>query len=208
MINYSGNFEPHENAIVENLPAGAYVGKIVDAEVKKIQSSNGDFERLELKVDVTDGEYKDHYAKLYESQANGLYPARWKGVIRFNIPQVGSQYESGQKRALEHLAWCLQDSNAKYKWDNDENKMKGLAIGFSVRERDWLMERDGELAFGTTTEVARVESIHSVADGRVKPMKKRELKDSEKEKLAAYQASHASESGGGMVQVFDEEIPF
>ena len=207
MISYSGNFEPHENTIVENLPVGAYVGKIVDAELKKLQSSNGDFERLELKVDVADGEYKDHYAKLYDSQSNGMYPTRWKGVIRFNIPQVGSQYEHGQKKALEHLAWCLQDSNPRYKWDGDESKMKGLAIGFSVRERDWLMERDGEISYGTTTEVARVESIKSVKDGKVKPMKKRELKDAEKEKLSAYQASHSANSSE-LTQVYDEHLPF
>lgn len=206
MINYTGNFEPKESTIVENLPVGAYIGKVIGAEVKKIQSSNGDFERLEVMVDVAEGEHKDHYTKLYESQSNGQYPARYKGVIRFNIPQVGSQYEQGQKKALEHLAWCLQDSNPKYKWDGDETKLKGLAIGFSVRERDWIMERDGEITSGTTTEVGRVESVKKVAAGEVKPMKKRELKDADKEKLALHQERQAIVSESAVVM--DEELPF
>lgn len=207
MINYSGTFEPKESTVFENLPVGAYIGKVVGAEVKKIQSSNGDFERLEVMVDVTEGEYKDHFTKLYDSQTGGQYPARYKGVIRFNIPQVGSQYEQGQKKALEHLAWCLQDSNPKYKWDGDEAKLKGLKIGFSVRERDWIMERDGEITSGTTTEIGRVESVNKVATGEVKPMKKRELKDSDKEKLALYQERQAIASSD-MVEVETDDLPF
>lgn len=207
MINYNGTFEPKESTIVDALPVGAYIGKVVGAELKTVQTSNGDFERLELKLDVTEGEFKDHFTKLFESQSGGSYPARYKGVIRFNIPQTGSQYEQGQKKALEHLAWCLQDSNPKYKWDGDETKLAGLKIGFSVRERDWIMERDGELLTGTTTEIGRVESINRVADGAVRPMKKKELKDSEKEKLVAYQSAHSS-NGGAVVEAFDEELPF
>lgn len=207
MINYSGTFEPKESTVFENLPVGAYIGKVVGAEVKKIQSSNGDFERLEVMVDVTEGEYKDHFTKLYESQSGGQYPAHYKGVIRYNIPQVGSQYEQGQKKALEHLAWCLQDSNPKYKWDGDETKLKGLKIGFSVRERDWIMERDGEITSGTTTEIGRVESVNKVAAGEVKPMKKRELKDADKEKLALYQERQAIASSD-MVEVETDDLPF
>lgn len=207
MISYNGTFEPHENTVVENLPVGAYIGKVVDAELKKIQSSNGDFERLELKLDVAEGEFKDHYTKQFESQSSGQYPARYKGVIRFNIPQVGSQYEHGQKKALEHLAWCLQDSNPKYKWDGDESKIKGLKIGFSVRERDWLMERDGQISYGTTTEIGRVESIKKVASGEVKPMKRRELRDAEKEKLTNYLKTTQTETAG-MTVAADEELPF
>ena len=207
MINYSGTFEPKESTVFENLPVGAYIGNVVGAEVKKIQSSNGDFERLEVMVDVTEGEYKDHFTKLYESQNGGQYPARYKGVIRYTIPQVGSQYEQGQKKALEHLAWCLQDSNPKYKWDGDEAKLKGLKIGFSVRERDWIMERDGVITSGTTTEIGRVESVNKVAAGEVKPMKKRELKDADKEKLELYQERQAITSSD-MVEVETDDLPF
>lgn len=206
MINYGGKIEPKESTIVENLPVGAYVGVIVSAELLTIQSSSGSFERLELHLDVAEGEHKGHYEKMYANQMNGMYPAKWKGVIRYNIPQVGGQYEQGQKKALEHLAWCLEDSNKGYKWDGDENRLKGLKIGFSVRERDWLMERDGAITAGTTTEIGRVESVKKVVAGEVKPMKKRELRDADKEKLEAYQKQLLD--AGKAEQVYDTELPF
>lgn len=206
MINYGGKIEPKESTIVENLPVGAYVGVIVSAELLTIQASSGSFERLELHLDVAEGEHKGHYEQMYANQANGMYPAKWKGVIRYNIPQVGGQYEQGQKKALEHLAWCLEDSNKGYKWDGDESRLKGLKIGFSVRERDWLMERDGVITAGTTTEIGRVESVKKVVAGEVKPMKKRELRDADKEKLEAYQKQLLD--AGKAEQVYDTELPF
>lgn len=208
MINYSGKIDPHENTIVENLPVGAYVGKVIDATIETVDTSAGSFDRLVLKLDVAEGEHKDHFAKQFASQSGGAYAARWKGIIRYNIPQVGGQYEQGQKKALEHLAWCLQDSNPKYKWDGDEAKIKGLKIGFSVRERDWLMERDGQINFGTTTEIGRVESVNKVLAGEVRPMKKRELRDADKEKLAQYESTQKQTETSGMVAVNDDDLPF
>lgn len=204
MINYSGKIEPKENTVVEMLPAGAYIGKILDATIESVDTSNGSFDRLVLKLDVTEGEHKDHYTKLYESRSGGMYEAKYKGILRINIPQSGSPYEQSQKKQLEHLAWCLQDSNPKYTWDGDETKLKGLKIGFSVRERDWMMERNGQLSWGTTTEIGRVESTVKVAAGEVKPMRKRELKDEEKAKIAAYEKAASDE----MAESEDSDLPF
>lgn len=208
MISYAGEIKPHESVVVTNLPVGAYVGKVVSAEIETINGQNGSFERLVLKLDVTEGEHKDHYTNLYESQKGGAYPARYRGVIRFTIPQKGSQYEAGQKKSLEHLAFCLEDSNPKYKWDGDESKMKGLAIGFSVRERDWIMEQNGALESGTTTEIGRVESVQRVKAGTVKPMKKKELRDADKAKLEAYRKLMEAANGEAPSVAYDEELPF
>ena len=128
--------------------------------------------------------------------------------MRYNIPKPGSQYEQGQKKALEHLAFCLEDSNAGYKWNGDETKMAGLAIGFSVREADWLMERNGGMDYGTTTEIGRAESVNRIKAGEVKPMRKRELSAKDKEKLEAYQESMEIANENGMTAVQEDELPF
>lgn len=206
MINYT-NITPQESTIVENLPAGAYIGIVKGAKLETINTTSGTtFDRLLLMLDVAEGEHKDHYLKQYEAQKGGQFPAKWKGIIRYNIPQSGSQYEAGQRRALEHLAWCLQESNKGYKWDGDETKLKGLKIGFSVRDRDWIMERDGEITSGTTTEIGRVESIKKVAAGLVKPMKKKELRPEDKAKLES--ANSGVGNSAGMSEVYDDELPF
>lgn len=207
MINYSG-IEAHESVSVNNLPVGAYVGKIIKAEVETVGSGENAFERLKIAVDVTEGDYKDHFRNQYNASLNGRYPAKWKGVIRYNIPKPGSQYENGQKKALEHLAFCLEDSNAGYRWDGDETKMAGLVIGFSVREFDWIMERDGVLDSGTSTEIGRAESVKRVKAGEVKPMRKRELSAKDKEKLISYQESMAIANENGMTAVQEEDLPF
>ena len=183
------NIQPKEATMIDMLPAGIYVGKVVGAEVKAIANPNGSFERLEVTVDVAEGAHKDHFEKQFQAQSNGMFPAKWKGVVRYNIPQEGSQFEQGQRKALEHLAWCLEDSNPNYKWDGDETKLKGHAIGLNVRERDWVMERNEEMLSGTTTEVGRVESVKKVRAGEVRPMRKKELKAEDKEKLENYQKS-------------------
>lgn len=207
MINYSGNFQPKEATTYEAIPVGAYVGKVIDATVETVNGQSGNYDRLTLKLDVTEGDYAGYYSKLFESQSGGQFQAKYKGIIRYTIPQQGSQYEQGQLKALEHLAWCLMDSNKGFTWDGDENKIKGLAIGFSVRERDWLMEQNGELRFGTSTEIGRVESVNKIKSGEVKPMKKRELRDAEKKKLADYNASIASVMQNAQT-VDEDDLPF
>lgn len=208
MINYSG-IEAHESVSVSNLPVGAYVGKIIKAEVETVGSGENAFERLKIAVDVTEGDYKDHFRNQYNASLNGRYPAKWKGVIRYSIPKPGSQYEQGQKKALEHLAFCLEDSNAGYKWNGDETKMAGLAIGFSVREFDWIMDNYGVLDSGTSTEIGRAESVKRVKAGEVKPMRKRELKEKDKERLIQYQEGTGVANENGMMHIEpDEDLPF
>lgn len=208
MIKYEGknDFKPQQTVIVDALPAGAYVGKILGAKVETISTRDGgSFDRLAIQMDVSEGEYAGHYKKQYEAQKGGQYDAKFKGVLRLNVPVAGSQYEAGNKRAFENLAWCLEQSNKGYHWDWDETKLKGMNVGFSVRERDWIMERDGIVSSGTTTEIGRIENVQDVRDGKVKPMKKRALSDVDKKKLEDYGQSTADYTE---TVAQDEELPF
>lgn len=202
MINYKGDFTPTKSVSVELLPAGAYVGKIIATRLEDYNANGTPAQRLVLAMDVTEGEHADHYTKQLEAQSGGMYPAKFKGTLRINIPRQGDQYEAMNKRMLEHAIWCIEDSNKGYKWNWNEETLEGKAVGFSVRERDWIMEdENGKITSGTTTEIGRLESVNDVRAGTVKPMKKRELRDADKAKLAAAQAPQ-------FAVVDDDELPF
>lgn len=208
MINYGNknDFTPAQAVSVDLLPAGSYIGKIYGAKVEPVANPNGSYDRLVLQLDVTEGEYKDHFHKQFEAQKGGQYEAKYKGVVRYRIPVAGDQYEKQNKRILENVAWALEDSNKGYKWDWDESKLKGLSIGFTVRERDWLMEDAQGLRTGTTTEIGRLDSVNKVRSGDVKPMKKRELRDAEKQRLQEYNAGVSTSAQPTMV--VDDDLPF
>lgn len=209
MINYSGknDFKPQQSVSFDALPAGAYIGKVLGAKIEDVDYNGVPGQRLAIQLDVTEGEYTDHFQKMFKAQqaAGGNFAPKYKGILRLNIPRSGDQYEAGNRRALENAAWALEQSNNGYHWDWDETKLKGLNVGFSVRERDWIMEQNGDIQSGTTTEIARLESVSAVREGRVKPMRKKELSEANKAKLAAHRANT---SAGYTDVTEDEELPF
>ena len=204
MINYNGDFESKKDVAISNLPAGVYVGKVLGAKVETQTISGRDVDRLVLQLDVAEGDYKDHYKKVYEASKGGMYPAKFKGIFRLTIPQAGDQYESMNKRILQGAAWALEESNSGYKWDFDESKLKGLSVGFSVRDADYLVEDSEGIRKVTSTEICRLESVKEVKAGTVKPPKKRELKDAQKQKLEQYNAS----TQAAYVEVENDDLPF
>lgn len=204
MINYNGEFESKKDVAISNLPAGAYVGKILGAKVEMQNIGGRDIERLIIQLDVVEGEYTNHYQKMYEAAKGGQYPAKYKGVLRLNIPKAGDQYESMNKRIMQGAAWALEESNKGYHWDWDESKLKGLSVGFSVREADYLIEDAEGVRTGTTTEIVRLESVQEVREGKTKPCKKRELKEEQKRKLE--ESNRNVEQGFTAVET--DELPF
>lgn len=205
MIKYGGDFESRKDSSSGNIPAGVYVGKVLGAKVETQNIGGRDIERLIIQLDVTEGEYTGYYVSAYEAAKGGMYPAKFKGVLRLNIPKAGDQYEHMNKRILQGAAWALEQSNKGYKWDWDETKLKGLAVGFSVREADYLIEDDAGIRTGTTTEICKLESIEEIRQGTVKVPKKRELKDSQKQRLAEYTAAENSQ---GFTEDSGDELPF
>lgn len=204
MINYTGDFEAKKDVAISILPAGVYVGKVLGAKVETQNIAGRDIDRLVLQLDVAEGEYTDHYRKAFEVSKNGMYPAKYKGTLRLNIPVKGDMYEAMNKRILEGAAWAFQESNPGYKWDNDESKLKGLSVGFSVREADYLIEDADGVRKVTSTEICRLESVKEVKEGKVKMPKRRELKDAQKQKLAEYSASVRET----LTEVETDDLPF
>lgn len=204
MIQYSGNFESKKDTPVSVLPAGVYIGKVLGAKVESQTIGGKTVDRLVLQLDVTEGEHKDHYVKQYEAASGGQYPAKFKGVLRLTIPKPGDQYEDMNKRFLQNAAWALEESNKGYHWDWDESKLKGLAVGFAVRDADALIDDDQGVRMISYTEICRLESIPEIKAGKVQTPKRRGLKDAQKRRLAEYSAQVH-----GFTEVSaDEELPF
>lgn len=192
MINYKGDFQSKQDTAISHLPAGAYVGVVVDATVA-VQSIGGrNVERLVLWLDVAEGEYKGHYGRQYEAAKGGMYAAKYKGVYRITVPQPGDQYESMNKRIMQGAAWAFEQSNKGYKWDFDETKLKGLAVGFAVRDVDYLIDDVQGVRVMSGTEICKLESVADVKAGKVQTPKKRELKEAQKQRLHEYAAEQMS----------------
>ena len=98
------------------LPAGGYEAKIINAKVVNYDGGNGSYERLEIAVDITAGEYKDYYKQDFDS--NTRDDKKWRGVARFYVPtDDGSEKDEYTKSVLKSVTDALEDSNKDYHWD-------------------------------------------------------------------------------------------
>jgi len=207
MINFpnKGNFKPAEGSQgsgFEPLPAGAYVGKIYGARTE--DSPNG--QRLAIQVDVEEGEFAGYFHRRYAADQGGRFAAKYRGVTRLNIPDASTPADRAQwqTRAFEALAWALEQSNDGYHWDWDESKLTDLAVGFTVREKDYYIPDSGNS--GTTTEICAFWPVGKVRAGEVRTPRKRELSAADKARMEQAQADAAA----GYTQVPQEqvELPF
>ena len=143
------------------LPAGGYEAKIINAKVVNYDGSNGSYERLEIAVDITAGEYKDYYKQDFDS--NTRDDKKWRGVARFYVPtDDGSEKDEYTKSVLKSVTDALEDSNKDYHWDWDETKLKGLKVGILVRDKEY--EIDGKHGF--SPEIFRFTDINRIKEGK------------------------------------------
>lgn len=128
------------------LPKGGYIVRIMDAKVNTYTGSSGEFEKLEISIDILEGEHKDFYASDYRSQQ--MEDKRWKGVLRQYIPaDDGSEKDEWTKRNFKALIIAIEDSNPGYHWDWNEKGLKGKIAGALFRSEEW--EYQGKTGFAT-----------------------------------------------------------
>lgn len=128
------------------LPKGGYIVKIMDAKVTTYSGSKGTFEKLEISVDIAEGEFRDFYANDYRSQQ--MEDRRWKGVLRQYIPaDDGSEKDEWTKSVFKAMTDAIEDSNPGYHWDWNEAGLKGKTVGALFRSEEW--EYQGKTGFAT-----------------------------------------------------------
>lgn len=188
----------------EPLPAGVYVGRIIDAKPKIDISSH--IVGLTVAFDVDEGEYKGFFATDYNATKLAGGELKWRGTMTLWMPNSGDpeRDERTEKQFLANI-WCIADSNGiniDPAGDFDERILKGKLVGLNYRNREW--EYNGQT--GMTTECGRFESVRDIRDGKVKQMKDKLLAN---KRGGASAPAQASTNTNGFTPVDgDDELPF
>jgi len=118
------------------LPEGGYVCKILNAEEKVYKSAKGEFAKLEISIDIIEGEHTGFYAADYRSQQGE--DKKWKGVLRMSVPtDDGSEMDEKIKSAFKTNITAIEESNNGYHWDWNEAALKGMVIGCLFQLQEW-----------------------------------------------------------------------
>ena len=152
MINKYNGFEPAKMTSTERLPAGGYVCTILDAKIESYDFG----QKLALSFDILEGPYAGFYMQQYK--ASTYDNKKWKGVIRFAVPNESSQYFASEKRRFENLIACLEESNDGFHFDWDESKISKKRIGIIFRNKEY----DYEGRRGWFTEPFSVTDVESI----------------------------------------------
>ena len=166
---YKG-FEAKKSGGFTDLPvAGVYVGEI--QAVRFGAGEDGQRDRIECFMEITEGEYANRFHEVYEDQKERFGDdAKYKGIFRLVCPSEDD--EDWRKRTFEGNLWCVQQSNPGYAWDWDEKKLKGKKVGINIRKR--LYTYNGKNR--ETVEIARFETILDVKAGKCRPVKDRDTR--------------------------------
>lgn len=183
-------FEPKKSGGArEQLPAGGYVAKILNAE--EISYSWGNV--LLISFDILEGHYKDFFATDYKGQDRE--DKKWRGTYRLPVPKDdGTERDGWSKRTFGNAIWAIEDSNPGYHWDWNEAGLKGKTVGVLYRNREWEMNGNT----GWTTECCSVTSADDIRNGKFKQPKDKALK-LEKKESSSVLSDYAEDDG---------ELPF
>ncbi|MBP5442266.1 MAG: hypothetical protein J6Y60_03415 [Treponema sp.] len=173
---YKGYEGKRGNGFVNLPPVGAYVAEIQD--VRFVKGENGQRDRIECFIEITEGEYKNRFHEVYKDQDEKWGNATYRGTFRLVPPVEGEEGEDWRKRTFESNLWCVEQSNAGYRWDWDEKKLKGKAVGISLRKRLYTgKDKDGNPVDRETVEIGRFEVVDEVRNGKCKPMRERDQRE-------------------------------
>ena len=179
------------------LPVGAYICQIFKAEEKVYTSPKGEWHKLEVSFDISEGEHKDFYANDYRAQSGE--DKKWKGVLRMNIPtDDGSEADGWAKRSFKTNILAIEESNNGYHWDWNEAQLKGKTVGIVFRSEEW--EYNGKR--GWRTAPFKMVPAADVKSGNIKMPDPKPLNGK-----AASQASTAADLSD-FVEVASADLPF
>ena len=140
------------------LPIGGYVLRIMEA--RELTYSWGSV--LKIDFDISEGEQKGFYQKDYDSQTQE--DKKWKGSFRLNVPKDdGSEQDAWTKSRFKTVIEdAIEVSNAGYKWDWDETKLKGKVVGGIFNNKEWEMDGDSGYKSGFFTNCKALVSVDKI----------------------------------------------
>ena len=206
MLNKPKNWE-NVQAITESrkLPADGYIVKIIAAKVKSYEYDGRSFDKLEVALDINEGEYKGFYQEDFDAQKQE--DKKWKGVKKFNVPtDDGSEADNFSQRVLKGATDALEESNPGYHWDWDETKLKGKMVGCLFRLEEWHV--NGKK--GWKAQPFQFIPVEKIKTGNFKVPKFKPHKDFPNDTPDNYQEGVGA-SSGGFIPAEDEDdgtLPF
>lgn len=144
------------------LPAGGYEAVILGAKVDKTENGK---EFLAIPVDITAGEFKDYFRQQFENST--FDDKKWKGIVKYFLPvNDGSKGDNFKKGMIKAMANALEASNMGYKWDWNEQNLKGKTIGIMVRDKEYdFIDRQGTRRHGFSPEVFELVPLEIIQKG-------------------------------------------
>ena len=160
------------------LPKGGYVVKILNSKLVEFPDKNDPsvvaFSKLELSIDIIEGEYKGYYETDYRAQT--MEDKRWKGVVRQYVPKDdGSEKDEWTKSSFRAMTDAIEESNPEYHWDWNEAGLKGKIVGCLFRSEEW----DYNGSQGWATRPFKLIPANLIRDGKYKMPKDKPLKRTE-----------------------------
>ena len=197
MINKYKDFKPERTTARETLPAGGYVGKILDANVLNYDWG----EVLKIDFDIAEGDYKGFFAADY--RANTSDNKKWRGSFRLNVPNERNQWYENQCKSFNNFVACVEESNNGFHWAWEEKALKGKFLGFLFRNKEYAIDGDNGHFEGWTTECCAVTTVDDIREGNFKMPKDKPLDKSKSKGKSAQASSAFTELEGD-----DGDLPF
>lgn len=158
----------------KQLPKGGYVAKIIDCKEVSGEKNGYSFGYLSFAFDIAEGEYKEHYKKIYSEDINE--EKKWKGVYNAFIPQEGTQYYEDNLNRFKTMIANIEESNPGYHWDWDEKKLKGKTIGIVFGEKEFRTQQGDVIVI---TEPRYFINVDAVRSGKFKEPKFKKLENNQ-----------------------------
>lgn len=187
---YNG-YEARKKSVKENLPAGGYVVKVLDAAERRYDWGNV----IEISFDVAEGEYTGFFQKDYKNNMNE--DKKWRGKFRLVEPKDdGSDKDAWTKKNFEGVIYAFEHSNPGFHWDWKEENLKGLTVGALFRNKEW--EMDGNT--GWTTECCDFVESDDIRQNKYRMPKDKPLKN--------HAGTHKTDNKGFEEIIDDDGLPF
>lgn len=195
------NFQIDRNNVYkegsEQLPTDkAYVCEIKGAkEVDYTTDSGYRVHRVDIALDVCEGEYEGFYQKKFDDSQDE--DKKWKGVVKLNIPKFdGTEKDNWTVKSFNTQFVAIEDSNPGYTWNNVLDSLKGKKIGLVLRDKEW--EFNGNRGF-----YSEPYKLISVANARAQKFRKPNTKY-----LSSESAGDVASGFTPISNAVDEELPF
>lgn len=195
------NFQIDRNNVYkegsEQLPTDkAYVCEIKGAkEVDYTTDSGYRVHRVDIALDVCEGEYEGFYQKKFDDSQDE--DKKWKGVVKLNIPKFdGTEKDNWTVKSFNTQFVAIEDSNPGYTWNNVLDSLKGKKIGLVLRDKEW--EFNGNRGF-----YSEPYKLISVSNARAQKFRKPNTKY-----LSSDSTGDVASGFTPISNTVDEELPF